>query len=258
MSRRRHLAWPTALAILLGLITTILLCWATAVVFPPNPGGYVREREVNVYLTDGDSESLTMVIRRPGEESILAFGSEFYDAVWHKPVPVQKTWTKGGATMTIPPRESNRPPADALAVAPPGTALWLMPWFDERSPRSKLESQERWMWCYGWPLPALAHVRDFRETAPGVLAYATEWSLPIPQWPGLKESPLEAREVPLRPLWLGLTIDSLLAAAVWLGLFRIFATVRAARRRRRGLCSRCAYDRRAIPAGHRCPECGVL
>ena len=64
------------------------------------------------------------------------------------------------------------------------------------------------------------------------------------------------RALPLRPIWLGFTINTLFYAAVlWLLIPGPFA-LRRLIRRKRGFCPDCGYDLRH--ADHdTCPECGA-
>jgi hypothetical protein len=81
---------------------------------------------------------------------------------------------------------------------------------------------------------------------------------------GLAEPPRAVRELnvkprrvlPLRPLWLGLVVDTALyAAAVWMAVPGSLL-LRSTLRRRRGQCSACGYNLRHVD--HRaCPECGA-
>jgi Zn finger protein HypA/HybF involved in hydrogenase expression len=52
------------------------------------------------------------------------------------------------------------------------------------------------------------------------------------------------------PLWALLPVVMLPAAILW------GADVRLVRRRRRGLCPSCGYDRRGLAPDANCPECG--
>ncbi len=66
------------------------------------------------------------------------------------------------------------------------------------------------------------------------------------------------RVLPLVPYWPGFIKNSALFAALWCcGLFAVPA-LRRKLRTRRGLCAQCGYDRKGIPSGNRCPECGGL
>ena len=61
---------------------------------------------------------------------------------------------------------------------------------------------------------------------------------------------------PYRPLWAGLLANTLIYGLASYGLGRIPSTAVRIRRRRRGLCSRCGYDRVGLAEGAACPECG--
>ena len=67
----------------------------------------------------------------------------------------------------------------------------------------------------------------------------------------------DTRWIPYFPLWPGLIGNALVwGSVIWVVLFG----VRLARQRlriRRGLCVRCAYDRRGISTAAPCPECGT-
>jgi hypothetical protein len=62
--------------------------------------------------------------------------------------------------------------------------------------------------------------------------------------------------IPYIPIPLGLLADTLIYAAVLAAPLLLFTRMRSLRRRRRGLCARCAYDRKGLVDGTPCPECG--
>ncbi|HZW07726.1 MAG TPA: hypothetical protein VFF65_11450, partial [Phycisphaerales bacterium] len=62
--------------------------------------------------------------------------------------------------------------------------------------------------------------------------------------------------VGLRPVWAGLAADVAFWSAAWLGVLSLIAAWRASRRRRRGRCVSCGYDRLGLVPADRCPECG--
>ena len=69
-----------------------------------------------------------------------------------------------------------------------------------------------------------------------------------------REASIEARLLPLRPLWPGFIINTLFyALLLWLLFFAPFAARRMLRRRR-GLCEKCAYPLGVSPI---CTECGA-
>jgi hypothetical protein len=55
----------------------------------------------------------------------------------------------------------------------------------------------------------------------------------------------------------GFALNTLFYAALaWLLCWRIPILIRRHRRRIRGLCVKCAYDRAGLAPGAACPECG--
>ena len=62
--------------------------------------------------------------------------------------------------------------------------------------------------------------------------------------------------LPLRPIWIWLLADLALWTCCWWALLFAFSALRTSRRRRRGLCTRCAYDLRGLAPNAPCPECG--
>jgi hypothetical protein len=65
------------------------------------------------------------------------------------------------------------------------------------------------------------------------------------------------RRLATRPVWPGFAGGAALYA-VLAGLSLVIAgPIRAARRRRVGLCASCGYDVKGIDPPHRCPECGL-
>ena len=61
---------------------------------------------------------------------------------------------------------------------------------------------------------------------------------------------------PILPIFPGVIVNTLLFALPWYALFFGASAARRWRRRRRGLCPRCAYDLAGTTAGV-CPECGA-
>lgn len=58
------------------------------------------------------------------------------------------------------------------------------------------------------------------------------------------------------PIWPGLLINTIVWSLPFLLIFAAASSLRRRSRRRRGLCPHCAYDLRATPPSHPCPECG--
>ncbi len=62
--------------------------------------------------------------------------------------------------------------------------------------------------------------------------------------------------LPYYPVIPGFAADTALYAGVWWALLFGPGATRRSRRRRRGLCPRCAYDLKGLAPGSPCPECG--
>jgi len=67
----------------------------------------------------------------------------------------------------------------------------------------------------------------------------------------------ESLLLPLHPIWSGYFMNSLAWGLPLFALSFIPPALRRSLRRRRGLCSACAYDLCATPPGSPCPECGA-
>jgi hypothetical protein len=116
---------------------------------------------------------------------------------------------------------------------------------------------------FGWPFPAFRTIAwHAQRDPPGVTPsrmtrqYVSQrehaW-LVLTVQRGLYPVQLT---IPTSPIWPGLIADvalwSALFAAVWLGLAQLRTTIR----RRRSLCTACAYNRKGLDASTPCPECG--
>lgn len=112
-----------------------------------------------------------------------------------------------------------------------------------------------WRFCEsGWPCPAFWGWvrRDIRhagtqEQRSGLVALPRLRSLP---------GQVATVDVPYRPLWGGLLVDTGLFGACWLAMIATPGAVRRLVRRRRGRCPACGYDRTGLEAQVACPECG--
>lgn len=149
-------------------------------------------------------------------------------------------------------------------VAPPlGWPRWgqspelLSAWFSDRAFKSRrvtgwVLSQTVRQGCEdatGWPALAMYHkVVLARGIVPqisgGFGAVSAAGSIKLD----------EVRVLPLTPIWPGLALDSVFWGAAALAVVHGPRTVRAALRRRRGLCPACAYPVGASPV---CTECGT-
>jgi hypothetical protein len=117
-------------------------------------------------------------------------------------------------------------------------------WFADYRPCTYIEHT-----LAGWPCKALigstgdgAGISEVRD------AITLEWPRSVQDcmWPAV---------LPLRPLWPGFLINTAFYGGVLWLLWCGQGTIRRERRRRRGLCEECGYDRRG-DVGSVCPECG--
>ena len=97
----------------------------------------------------------------------------------------------------------------------------------------------------GWPWPAMLGERWSWDSA----GWRYRSAIPLP----MHNRHYEPGMLPLRPIWPGFAVNTLIYAAVlWLLIFSRFA-LRRFIRQRRGLCPACAYPR---GESHVCSECG--
>jgi len=113
----------------------------------------------------------------------------------------------------------------------------------------------------GWPLISLmawstSEARASDDRTHLVIRHQYHWAIVVRgDWFGRgPRRPGGPVLIPLLPLWVGTTGNVLFYAAVLWVPFRGAPAARAAVRRRRGLCARCAYP---VGDGERCSECGT-
>jgi hypothetical protein len=63
--------------------------------------------------------------------------------------------------------------------------------------------------------------------------------------------------LPVQPLAGGMIADTAIYAGAWSMIGALASVGRRRLRKRRGVCPACQYDRRGLPAGAPCPECGA-
>jgi hypothetical protein len=105
----------------------------------------------------------------------------------------------------------------------------------------------------GWPKPCL-RAEHLSTTAPLHTSLRGGLRLFTPTNP----SGAHRGIVPLLPIWPGLLTDTALFSSPWLLLLLAIPAARHLRRRFRGLCKSCGYDLSATPPRTPCPECGAV
>ena len=105
----------------------------------------------------------------------------------------------------------------------------------------------------GWPLLATQYRFRFEVGSYRRRSNLVVDALQIPRGSRSRDSWI----LPTRPIWPGLTINTLFYAAILWALFAMPAALRRKRRIKRGLCVKCGYDLRGSSAASACPECGT-
>ncbi len=217
-----------------GFITTFVVAWGLAA-FTPHMGWEARWFSMDIF----------------GGRSLS--GREFREF--------------GGARRTrqpIDPYARNRL-ADGILqpVISPTNEEWpqLPPWgYGEHvSTQYRLFTDLNGEHATGWPFLAGWYEFSSSTTPAGNWsAYSIEGGVPLMDPPSVNwQAAWQLRALPLRPVWLGLTLDTAFYGALWAGLVYTFIIARRDLRARRGCCRACGYSLRGLPADSACPECGI-
>lgn len=234
------------LSAILGVLTTTAVAWALAAWLPQrdwhrtdvhDPACFDRTVNPYGYSVWMSEFRETGAVRRawsdytPGLHAFwhpfdLAIESAAWDRGWPTPPPISSSLT-GGAW------------GDAEAVIR----------FQRPLPLDGCEH------ATGWPMLAAWYSIDIATNT-----YLIKGGIPL-RATGLVLGPdatvYKIRALPLRPIWLGIIVNTAFYALMWSGLLLSFATLRRWRRRRANRCPACAYDMTGLSATTLCPECGT-
>jgi hypothetical protein len=197
----------------------------------------------------------------PGWNEIDAVGlvSDKGDLQWARRVQASSTYASGNGQAS----GSGNP--DLLVPSWSRLNRPGSPWDSGQANREERQSDAR-----GWPMVALMSERDTlaqgagnsNNTSPAstntntkLLSGLGGGSVAITT-PSPNHVPIA---IPLRPIWIGLTADTLFFATLWLVTWSVLTIprrfVREVARFRRGACIECGYDL-GYDFIHGCPECG--
>ena len=223
--------------VILGAITTIAVAWACA--WWSEVGTWTRIQ--NGTETDGRDSWKTVTIHMPSGSMPVRFGSDRLEYLCDKTVPVR-----------VVEQCKQHYQEDSIELELIGVCI------DRR----------------GWPMRAMSStiwVRRIRYTMRdflGDLRMSYPWASPfaidhaivikddlyafyLDEEPGLV--------LPLKPQWVGFTIDTLFYALVWSTIWQVLCLpgmIRRWLRMRRGACVSCGYSLRGIESAQ-CPVCGT-
>jgi len=121
--------------------------------------------------------------------------------------------------------------------------------------------QGYYSYAFGWPCYSMQGIvgppHEKKDSFPdnSMLVIATDPFEISRGYPAATTNSDLHRLIPLRPIFPGFIINTLVYAAVWFGIFFGVGFVKRVLRRKRGRCVKCSYDLRG-EFDRGCPECG--
>lgn len=116
----------------------------------------------------------------------------------------------------------------------------------------------------GWPMLAMRHAdhaamprpRPGSSPSPTVPTVSSRYGLTLHRGARPGTTAFARSALPLRPIWPGFAVNTLLTAAGLALLVHGWRPARACARRYRGRCPACGYDQSGLEPTTPCPECG--
>jgi hypothetical protein len=224
MHRRPSRLRRVVIAILLGVATTVAVSWL-AMFLPSGAHGYGPRIDHDFGIATAPSIMKTFQISEGRNR-------------WHH--VVQYWWMQvSGQSMAMMDRDERQFDIAQLPshLRPKSLdELMMLSWYRE----------------VGWPLPALTCAVHWKQQILNSnVIYRVEGGVQLP-----RDAEFNPRALPLRPLWPGFAMNTLLAAVAWWLVFWAVSSARRGWRRRRGRCLQCGYPRQGLAQLAACPECG--
>lgn len=220
------------LCVALGLVTTIAVAWSLAAWLPHSDLWVAQHWGTH----------------RSARSTGLMSTEEFGRIGMHR-----RAWgiVDPGTSQRFFPKHGFRPAPETYRLTP--GPLWGEPPSDDLwPPEARDHAYED---ARGWPMLALwcEFQWGWSPSRGGGWSASNGIVLSAPA----TRSMLEVRVLPLMPIWTGLLVNAAVYALAWGALLLILDWIRRSRRRRRQLCTICAYDLRGLAARDLCPECGT-
>lgn len=141
-------------------------------------------------------------------------------------------------------------------------------------PRADDPHQQMLITQIGWPLPCLQagelievagrtpqNAEDDSQiwpTSSQIVRSPAGLGILLPNAPVPQRDRLPSPYLPLRPILLGWTVNSLVFSALLAPVLLFPGAIRTLLRRRKGRCEKCGYDLSGLPVASNCPECGHM
>lgn len=230
---RRACRWRILPALLLGAATTVVVAWSSLLWPEPAPRPFSTRdsfRAEGPIPSSGLPDQVVEVFAsRTPACATYSSTSQHIIADYFGPPP-----------RTVPVSNIAPPQVLSLLSIGPGDSC-----------------TDRWVVARGWPYRALCSVSSFdlANVGPGPISTRTQFGIPLPQrW----RRSFSRECLPLLPLLPGCLFDAALFAPAWWLLLSAPIAARGYFRRRRDVCTKCAYSRAGLAPSAPCPECGYL